>query len=187
MTLFSRSGWPPVIRLLLVRSPSHVADSVMPFIVDAINGKVSAWSPTNILQKLFKAIAPCFANLDPSASIVRIRRIAFVIAARFNASPNPIFGGWFSSAGIPMGKGASGGQFSIEASAALRAASSYMGSALNRSLAAIAEHFIHRKFGPSGREIVRSPSKNDQPSESLPYVVRSFHNCTFYPERGLCA
>jgi hypothetical protein len=77
-----------IIGLILSRRPSHIAGSVMSFVVDAINRVLGRGARPNVCQELVKR---CEYHLNAAPPVVTVSGVSGVIAATFNFAKNLIF------------------------------------------------------------------------------------------------
>lgn len=78
---------PLVPRLRCAASPSDISGSIVPIIVDSIQGQSIRWS--HVSQEPFKGLEfGCY--LDAAASVARIRRIVGILATAQHVLPYPI-------------------------------------------------------------------------------------------------
>lgn len=83
---------PAIIRLLLLRRPSHIARLVMSVVIDAIYRMLHRWAQANMCQKRGKRMSPQQTDTNTSAAIVFETDIGRLCTAFFYTFPTAIFG-----------------------------------------------------------------------------------------------
>jgi hypothetical protein len=88
-----RIAGPPILGLLLARSPAAIVGLVIPVIIrETVNRVLRRWLASHVGKKIGKRVPPPSTDLNAAPAIILVMRVRWIVATLLHGIPDAVLG-----------------------------------------------------------------------------------------------